>query len=46
MLSRLLVWLGAVFTVYGLVLAVMSNINTGTVLVILLGLVDLCTGAF
>jgi len=46
MKSVIITLIGAVFTVYGLILCVMSNLNLGVVLVALFGIAILCTGVF
>lgn len=38
--------IGVIFTVYGLILCIMSNLNLGVVLVAVFGLVVLCIGIF
>ena len=45
-ISILSILSGAVLTVYGLLLCVLSNLNLGVVLVLALGILVLCTGAF
>lgn len=44
--KKIITLVGVVFTVYGLILSIMSNINVGSVLVAVFGIVTLCTGVF
>lgn len=44
--SSLLTLIGTVFVVYGLILCIMSNLNVGSVLVLLFGIFLLCIGVF
>ncbi len=46
MKSKIIAFIGAVFTIYGLILCIMSNLNLGVVLVAVLGVVTLCIGLF
>lgn len=46
MKSRIIVLIGSVFTVYGLILCIMSNLNLGVVLVAVFGIITLCIGLF
>ncbi|MBE7036376.1 MAG: YdcF family protein [Ruminococcaceae bacterium] len=46
MKSRIIALIGAVFTVYGFILCIMSNLNLGVVLVALFGMITLCIGVF
>jgi len=46
MKSRIIVLIGAILTVYGLILCIMSNLNLGVAIVAILGIVILCAGAF
>lgn len=44
--SGLITLLGIIFTVYGLILCIMSNLNLGVLLVAAFGIFTLCTGVF
>ena len=46
MKSRIIALVGMVFTVYGLVLCVLSNLNLGVILVLIFGIVTFFIGAF
>ncbi len=46
MKSRIIALIGTVFTIYGFVLCVMSNLNLGVILVLVLGVIALCLGVF
>ena len=46
MKPRIIALIGAVLTVYGLILCVMSNLNLGVLLVAFLGIATLCVGVF
>lgn len=46
MKSRIIILIGVVFTIYGLILCVMSNLNLGVILVAVFGIVTLLTGVF
>ena len=46
MKSKIIALVGVVFTVYGLILCVMSNLNLGVVLVAVFGIVTVCVGVF
>ncbi len=46
MKKKMIALVGAVFTVYGLILCIMSNINAGSVLVTVFGIAALCLGVF
>lgn len=46
MKSKIIALVGVIFTVYGLILCIMSNLNLGVVLVSVLGIVTLCIGVF
>lgn len=45
-ITSFIVLLGAIITIYGVILCVMSNLNLGVFLVILCGIFVLCTGLF
>ncbi len=45
-ISKMLLLIGAAVFVYGLVLCIMMNLNLGVVLVVLLGILCLCSGLF
>lgn len=46
MKQKIITFIGLIFTVYGLVLCIMSNLNFGTVLVAVIGIIILCVGIF
>lgn len=46
MKSKIIAFIGAIFTIYGLILCIMSNLNLGVVLIAVLGVVTLCIGLF
>ncbi len=46
MKAKIITLVGVVFTVYGLILCTMSNLNLGVVLVAVFGIATLCTGVF
>lgn len=46
MKSRIIALIGTVFTIYGLVLCILSNINLGVILVAAFGIITLCIGVF
>lgn len=46
MKSKIIAFIGAIFTIYGLILCIMSNLNLGVVLIAVLGVVTLCIGVF
>ncbi len=46
MKARIITLIGAIFTVYGVILCSMSNINLGVVLVAVFGIATLCVGVF
>ena len=45
-MNKLLVFAGGIFTCYGGILTVMSNLNLGVILTLLLGVFGLCVGIF
>ena len=46
MKSKIIALTGAIFTIYGLILCVMSNLNLGVILVTIFGIIFLLTGLF
>ncbi len=46
MKSRIIALIGTVFTIYGLVLCILSNLNLGVILVATFGIITLCIGVF
>lgn len=46
MKSKIIALVGTVFTVYGLILCIVSNLNLGVLLVAAIGIALLCTGVF
>lgn len=46
MKSKIIAFIGTIFTIYGLILCIMSNLNLGVVLIAVLGVATLCIGLF